>query len=116
MRRLPPPNSAPHQLLLTLLAGPGTFYQICERAGWDIEAERNETTCRKHFATMIENGHGLLRGLIYSISHGASVALAPPTPYAGEVAGPAFRGSEHIAPVRVVRRPAPDRRAVGARP
>lgn len=103
MRRLPHTPAA-HKLLQTLLAGPGTFYQICERAGIDVERVGDENVQRALFAKLLDAEHIYLDKLTYSISSAARLAIDPPAPYVGEVAGPAYRGTVQAMPVHVVRR------------
>lgn len=109
MRKLPAPRSGGHILLLHLLAGPGTFYQICERADVDVESRRVENGQRALFDAMVDAGHAKFDGQAYSITTAARDALSPPAPYVGQVAGPAYRGVPHPTPVTIVRR------ATGAR-
>ena len=47
---LPKPDSRSYALLQALIAGPGTFYQIAERAGFDIEEAGIENRLRMIFA------------------------------------------------------------------
>lgn len=103
MRKLPHEREAGYKLLQTMLAGPGTFYQICERAEFDIESDRAENILREVFAQMLDGGHAYLSGVTYTISSAARAALAPPAPYVGQVAGPAYRGTPTLLPARVVR-------------
>ena len=106
MKKLPDPRSGAHKLLRQLAAAPGTFYQICERAEIDIEDDRAERIQREIINSLIEGGHAHLVGVVYSITSAARAALAPPAPNAGQVAGPAYRGTYHPAQVRIVRRAA----------
>lgn len=107
MKRLPFHRSDAARVLQALLAAPGTFYQICERAGVAIETDREERAQRSIFATLVDDGHAWLGGqgnLIYSLTSEARAELAPPAPYIGQVAGPAYRGIVYVAPALVVRR------------
>lgn len=106
MKKLPPPRSGAHKLLITLVAGPGTFYQVCERASADIESDRAEKIQRALFDELIDGGHAHQVGNLYHITSAARVAIAPPAPYVGQVAGPAYRGTPAPAPVRIARRAA----------
>lgn len=102
---LPAKHTRSHALLLVLLDGPGTFYQICERAGLSIEKSHDEFPLRQIFGTLI-GGHARLDGITYSIKPASRAALTGATsaPYVGKVAGPAFRGTPYMAPVTVIRR------------
>jgi hypothetical protein len=104
MKRLPPPHATAARVLRALLAAPGTFYQICERAGLAIETDREERAQRSIFATLVDDGHARQSGLIYSLTSEARAELAPPAPYVGQAAGPAYRGIVYVAPALVVRR------------
>lgn len=110
MKKLPDPRHAAHKLLTALLAGPGTFYQICERADIDVESKRAETGQRILFDGLVDGGHAKFVGITYSITSAARAALDPPAPYVGQVAGPAYRGAPNVGAVTIARR------AVGARP
>ena len=101
--KLPRAGTRPHVLLKTLARQPGTFYQICERAGINTDA-----TVRAQFDDLVRRGFASLNGIVYTISTRASAALAAPgapAAYCGEVAAPHFRGIVMPMPVRVVRRP-----------
>jgi len=101
--KLPRAGSRPHLLLMTLAREPGTFYQICERAGINTDA-----TVRAQFDDLVRRGLASLNGIVYTISARASAALVPPRAPAqctGEAATPHFRGIVTPMPVRVVRRP-----------
>jgi hypothetical protein len=104
MKRLPPPHATAARVLRALLVAPGTFYQICERAGLAIETDRDEALQRKLFETALADGHARRSNLIYSLTSEARAELAPPAPYIGQVAGPAYRGIVYVAPALVVRR------------
>lgn len=106
MRKLPTPRSGGHNLLLQLLAGPGTFYQICERADIDIESDRAERIQRELVESLVDAGHAAYDGLTYRISTAARDALSPPAPVVGQVAGPAYRGTPYQGEARIVRRTA----------
>jgi hypothetical protein len=98
-----------HTLLVALQQAPGTFYQVCERAGFDIEDTRLEYALRKIFDRLI-GGNARVDGIIYHLTDEARRALNPEAaaavPYVGQVAGPAFRGTYHPSQVRIVRRAA----------
>jgi hypothetical protein len=95
-----------HALLLVLLDRPGTFYQVCERAGYGIDGKGEEALLRHIFDGLLRAGTARLDGIIYSITLPARIALqiaaAPPT--VGLPAAPAYRGTPYAMPVRVVRR------------
>lgn len=100
------PNSRSMKLLTELLNGPGTFYQICERAGFDIEDAKTESMLRAIFDHMI-GGNVCLIGINYHLTNEARRALkVAPAPYVGQVAGPAHRGTHYVAPVTIARRAA----------
>lgn len=65
MRKLPEPSTGARKLLVALLDGPGTFYQICERLNIDIESNRAEFIQRELFNRLVEGGQS---------SHGARCA------------------------------------------
>jgi hypothetical protein len=98
------PGSRTHALLTALLAGPGTYYQICERAGFDIEDNRTDYALRKIFDHMI-GGAVRLVGITYHLTDEARLALGEKSaaPLVGQVAGPAYRGTAYVAPVRIAR-------------
>lgn len=101
------PGSRSMKLLTELLKGPGTFYQVCERAGFDIEDTKTETAMRHLFDHMI-GGNVCFDGKLYHLTNEARQALAPTTPaapYVGQVAGPAHRGTIDPRTVYVTRRP-----------
>ena len=109
--RLPHPDSRSYALLQALIAGPGTFYQIAERAGFDIEEAGIEHRLRMIFARGIQ-GHVRVSGILYELKdapRGAMLGIKPPPQ--GQVATPHFRGVVGAMPVLVVRR-----QAAGARP
>jgi hypothetical protein len=105
----PAKGTRSHTLLVALQQGPGTFYQVCERAGFDIEDTRLEYALRKIFDRLI-GGNARVVGIIYHLTDDARRALEPVNavapPYVGQVAGPAFRGTYHPSQVRIVRRAA----------
>lgn len=101
---LPKPDTRSYALLQALLAGPATFYQAAERAGFDIEEAGVEHRLRMIFARGIQ-GHARLDGILYVLkdaSRAALLGIQPPTP--GQVAAPHFRGVTVAMPVLVVRR------------
>ncbi len=65
MRKPPEPSTGARKLLVALLDGPGTFYQICERLDIDIESNRAEFIQRELFNRLVEGGQP---------SHGARCA------------------------------------------
>ncbi|TFW15938.1 hypothetical protein [Duganella callida] len=113
-RALPRKETRSYALLIALQQGPGTFYQVCERAGFDIEQPGVESRLRPIFATMI-GGHAQQHGIMYSLTDEAREAfgIVPPAPppYVGQVAGPAFRGEHHPTTVFITRRPKEGARA-----
>ena len=107
MRKLPEPSTGARKLLLALLDGPGTFYQICERLDIDIESKRAEYTQREFFNRLVEGGHAyMLDAITYSITTPARNILAPAAPYVGQVAGPAYRREPQVSGVTIARRAA----------
>lgn len=110
--RLPAKNLRSYALLQVLQRGPGTFYQLCERASFDIDSTKAEHLVRHIFDGMLRSGTIRLDGIIYTLTERARVALqiasAPAAP--GQVATPAYRGQQCMMPVRVVSR------SHGARP
>ncbi|MDC8756242.1 hypothetical protein [Janthinobacterium fluminis] len=102
--KLPRINSRPYRLLQALLAGAGTFYQVCERAGLDIEQPGAEPLLRGLFEGMLATGVAKLDGILYSVTLRARLALEEPAvPACGQVAAPHFRGAAAAMPVLVVR-------------
>jgi hypothetical protein len=105
-RPLPKPESRSYALLQALIAGPGTFYQICERAGFDIEEAGMESRLRMIFARGIQ-GYVRVSGILYELkdaSRDAMLGIKPPPQ--GQIAAPHFRGVAGAMPVLVVRRQA----------
>ena len=103
---LPKPGSRSYALLQALIAGPGTFYQIAERAGFDIEEPGIENRLRMIFARGIK-GHVRVSRIQYELkdaSRDAMLGIKPPPQ--GQVAAPHFRGVAGAMPVLVVRRQA----------
>ena len=103
---LPKPGSCSYALLQALIAGPGTFYQIAERAGFDIEDAGIEHRLRMIFARGIK-GHVRVSGILYELkdaSRDAMLGIKPPPQ--GQIAAPHFRGVVGAMPVLVVRRQA----------
>lgn len=104
--RLPHPSSRSHALLQALVVRPGTFYQVVERAGFDIEAAGMEQRLRLIFTHGIQH-HVRLDGIMYEIkesSRDALLGVKPAPATAGQVAAPHFRGATSAMPVLVVRR------------
>jgi hypothetical protein len=103
---LPKQGSRSYALLQAMLAGPGTFYQICERAGFDIEDAGLEHRLRMIFSRFIQ-GNVRLVGIRYVLKDASRAALLGAEPeQPGQVATPHFRGTVGAMPVVVVRRPA----------
>ncbi|QKY09532.1 hypothetical protein [Janthinobacterium lividum] len=103
---LPKQGSRSYALLQAMLAGPGTFYQICERAGFDIEEAGMEHRLRMIFSRFIQ-GNVHLVGIRYVLKDASRAALLGAEPgQSGQVATPHFRGTVGAMPVVVVRRPA----------
>lgn len=100
---LPKPESRSYALLQTLIAGPGTFYQIAERAGFDIEEAGIEHRLRVVFSHGIQ-GHVSVSGILYELkdaSRDAMLAIKPAL--AGQVAAPHFRGVAGAMPALELR-------------
>ena len=102
---IPAPGSRSHALLVALQQRPGTYYQVCERANFDLDNARLAASLRKIFDHMI-GGNVRLSGIIYSLTPEARFALGEPrpAPYVGQVAGPAYRGPNCATPVTIARR------------
>lgn len=110
--KLPRAGSRSAALLRTLLAGPGTFYQVCERAGIDIEPRGAEAALRELFEGLTVTGMAKLDGICYAITLRAQLALeSAAAPAAGQVAAPHFRGVPAVMPVLVIRRTGVGKRA-----
>lgn len=103
---LPREDSRRYQLLAALRQGPGTFYQVCERAGIDIEGEHEEDKVRLSFERLIGD-FVHMTGVTYSLTAEARELFGErkPAQYAGEIAGPAFRGIYDPRTVFITRRP-----------
>ena len=103
---LPKQGSRSYALLQAMLAGPGTFYQICERAGFDIEEAGMEHRLRMIFSRFIQGNVRLvgIRYVLKDVSRAALLGAEAEQP--GQVATPHFRGTVGAMPVVVVRRPA----------
>lgn len=107
---LPKRGSRSYVLLQAMLAGPGTFYQICERAGFDIEEAGMEHRLRMIFSRFIQ-GNVRLAGIRYALKDASRAALLGAEPeQPGQVATPHFRGTVGAMPVVVVRRPVAEAR------
>lgn len=107
---LPKQGSRSYVLLQAMLVGPGTFYQICERAGFDIEEAGMEHRLRMIFSRFIQ-GNVRLVGIRYVLKDASRAALLGAEPeQPGQVATPHFRGTVGAMPVVVVRRPAAEAR------
>ncbi|MBW3498846.1 hypothetical protein [Janthinobacterium sp. NKUCC08_JDC] len=106
MKRLPlrKLDSRSYALLQALIAGPGTFYHIAERAGFDIEEAGIEHRLRIIFARGIQ-GHVRVSGILYELKDASREAMLGIKPVQqGQVAAPHFRGVAGAMPVLVVRR------------
>ena len=103
---LPKQGSRSYALLQAMLAGPGTFYQVCERAGFDIEEAGMEHRLRMIFSRFIQ-GNVRLVGIRYVLKDASRAALLGAEPEKpGQVATPHFRGTVGAMAVVVIRRPA----------
>ena len=103
---LPKQGSRSYVLLQAMLVGPGTFYQICERAGFDIEEAGMEHRLRMIFSRFIQ-GNVRQVGIRYVLEDASRAALQGAEPeQPGQMATPHFRGTVGAMPVVVVRRPA----------
>ena len=103
---LPKPDSRSYALLQALIAGPGTFYQICERAGFDLEESGMECNMRKHFASLLL-AHIELNNITYTIKASTRQALQGKTAASAcSMATAHHRGPSTPQPVTVVRLPA----------
>lgn len=103
----PPKSSRSYALLVVLQQQPGTFYQTCERAGFSIEEPSEEEGLRRIFDHLI-CGNVCFDGIHYHLTDEARRVLdaTRPTPYVGQIAGPAYRGTPHLMPVTIARRAA----------
>jgi len=102
---LPKQGSRSYALLQAMLAGPGTFYQICERAGFDIEEAGMEHRLRMIFSRFIQ-GNVRLVGIRYVLKDASRALLLGAEPeQPGHVATPHFRGTVGVMPILVVRHP-----------
>lgn len=99
-KRAPQPGSRTNLLQAALEQGHGTFYQICERAGIEVNTPTEENAVRAMLDNMIGR-NVFFDGLRYRLTDAPRVS-----PAAGQVAGPAYRGTPYHAPVRIVRRAA----------
>lgn len=102
-RLMPYVGSRPYQVLQALLAGPGTFYQICERAGFDLEQPDMECCMRKHFASLML-AHIQIDKITYTLKESTRQALqGKPASIPCSVATPHHRGPSAAQPVFIVR-------------
>lgn len=99
--RLPPKGSRPRNFLHQLQVGPGTFWQICERAEIDLTFDV-ERDMRLSMSNMERNGLLRLDRLTCSLTEAARTALsgAPTAEYVGQVAGPKYIGKPRVGIVQ----------------
>lgn len=102
--RLPHTRHSSYRILLAMIDGGGTFWQICERAKIDNHTHRAECNAREVFGNLLTCGHIYATGITYHLSQATRSALVPPTPYIGQVAGPRYRGPNQAMPVTIYRR------------
>ena len=95
---LPQKKYMTYRILVEMLNGSGTMWQICERMG--IPAQSN----RDAFDSLQTAGHIYATGITFHMAHATRVALVPPTPYVGQVTGPRYRGPNQAMPVTIYRR------------
>lgn len=102
---LPRNPSRAYTLLKELLNGPGTMYQLCERAGIDLDDTDVAHRVRLLFAELL-GGHATVDRITYTITERARAqfALDAKEAYVGQVALP--RPLPAPRPVTVVRRAA----------
>ncbi|SIQ21501.1 hypothetical protein SAMN05880566_102212 [Janthinobacterium sp. TND4EL3] len=97
-------GSRPYLVLRALLEAPGTFYQICERIGADLEQPDVECRMRETFGNLLL-AQIKLDNITYSLTTAARLALqGKPAPSACSVATAHHRGPSEAQPVTVVRR------------
>src|SRR5471030_2086990 len=102
---IPQKHTRAFSLLAELMRGPGTFYQLCERAALSIESKTDERNVRHALDTLHRTGAARLSGVTYSITDRARAAMGGPSaPWIGQIAGPAYRGTPTCFPVKIVRR------------
>jgi len=102
--KLPHTRHSAYRILVAMIDGGGTFWQICERAKIDVETHRAELNAREVFSNLQTCGHINANGINYTLSRATRAALVPPTPYVGKVAGPYYRGPNQAMPVTIYRR------------
>ena len=104
--RVPAKSLRQHALLMALLPAAGTFYQVCERAGIDIDLESSELPVRHLFELLLKAGAIRLDGILYALTGRARQALMPAASSAptGSVATAHYRGPCRAMPVTIVRR------------
>lgn len=107
---LPRNPSRAYTLLKELLNGPGTMYQLCERAGIDLDDTDVAHRVRTLFAELL-GGHATVDRITYTITERARIqfSLDSKVPFVGQVAQ--ARPMPMAMPVTVVRREAPGRQA-----
>lgn len=112
-RFLPRADGRPYAILQALVDAPGTFYQLCERAGIDLDQPSVECNMRQVFDNLLL-AHIQLTGIIYTLNANtrqampaveATQSIRPaPVPTTCSVAAPYYRGPSAIQPVTIVRR------------
>jgi hypothetical protein len=105
--RLPAKSLRQYALLTALLPRAGTFYQVCERAGIDIDFATSEIPVRHLFEVLMQSGAIRLDGILYALTPRARLALTPVEDApSGSVATAHYRGPNLMLPVTIVRRSA----------
>lgn len=105
LSKKPRKGSLPDQVLQTLLEAPGTFYQVCERIGVDLEQPGVTPRMREIFGNLMLS-FIKLDNITYSLTVTARQALqVKPGDATGSIAAPHYRGPSVALPVTVVRRP-----------
>lgn len=114
-RFLPRADGRPYAILRMLIDAPGTFYQLCERAGIDLDQPSVECNMRQVFDNLLL-AHIQLVGIVYTLNATTRQAmLAVETtqsirpahvPTTCSVAAPHYRGPSATQPVTIVRRAA----------
>jgi hypothetical protein len=104
--RVPAKSLRQHALLMALLPAAGTFYQVCERAGIDIDLATSEIPVRHLFEVLMKCGAIRLDGILYALTPPARAALMPAAVPSGSIATAHYRGPNLALPVTIVRRAA----------